>query len=119
MTVMITPYTGEKKSESDLSLGSRTGRVNPHGLWVGYSWVQVGVDFLLPIHNPYPVRGYRGYRTLGTSQIAPHEVSGTWNLGLQFCFERCYCCHVCSLHKSCTTFYYVNSKPFLVTEVKN
>jgi hypothetical protein len=49
-----TPMFGEQ-------IGCRTGGVNPHGLRVGYRRVRVRVDILLPLQNPYPIRGYGGY----------------------------------------------------------
>lgn len=55
--------------EKSQELFGRGARV-PHGLRVGSSRVRVGVDFLLPVHNPYPVCGYYGYRKL------QHALSG-------------------------------------------
>src|SRR5712691_8692 len=43
-------------------LGIVTGRVNPRPVRVGYWRVRVWVDILLPVKNPYPSHGYRGYR---------------------------------------------------------
>jgi len=40
-----------------LILGIVTGRVNPHGYRVGYERVRVRVGILLPVRNPYPMRG--------------------------------------------------------------
>jgi hypothetical protein len=39
-----------------LDLGYVTGGVNPHKFRVGYRWVRVRVDLLLPVH-PYPIWG--------------------------------------------------------------
>jgi hypothetical protein len=47
---------------SGAHLGIGTGRVNPHGLRVGYSRVRVRVALPLPVQNPYPNRGSCGYR---------------------------------------------------------
>jgi hypothetical protein len=40
-----------------LDLGYVTGGVNPYRFRVGYRWVRVRVDFLLPVH-PYAICEY-------------------------------------------------------------
>jgi hypothetical protein len=54
-------------------LGIVTGRVNPHGYGYGYGRVRVRVGILLPVHNPYPTRGYRGYRLTCRSHLLHHR----------------------------------------------
>ena len=39
----------DASSEDDKEIGNRTGRVNPHGLRVGYRRVRVRVGLLLPV----------------------------------------------------------------------
>jgi hypothetical protein len=58
-----------KRERREMGLGNCTGRVNLHGLWVGYRQVGVGVDFLLPAQNPYPICGFHRYWGIGWAWI--------------------------------------------------